>query len=420
MMISTLRKTLAAFLLTTATASALPCPGDCVYNGHVSVVELLTAVRIALGIDPVARCERADADGNQRVTIGELIQGVNAALDGCSDSPLAVVIATDFQTASIATRPTVPTTPERRVVNADAAIRGRQDRYLYVINRFGADNIQLMDAARGLVTLAQCSTGTGSNPHDIAFSGSKTYVTLYDRSELLVVADLRTRPPECDGFVLGSIDLGPFADADGVPEMSQMAVVGNRLFVSLQRLDRDAFFAPAGPGALIVIDVRTDEILGETTLSGTNPFAATKGLPVVNGKILVAQIGNFGELDGGIERVDPISMTAEGFFVTEAELGGDLSDFVIVSESLGYAVVTRPDFTNDVATFDPSAGTRTGTLLSGAQSISDIEVSRSGLWVADRTSTRPGIRIFRIANGIEQTAGPIDVGLPPFEIVFLR
>jgi diacylglycerol O-acyltransferase len=40
--------------------------------------------------------------------------------------------------------------------------------------------------------------------------------------------------------------------------------------------------------------------------------------------------------------------------------------------------------------------------------------------LADRTRRTPGVRIFRAADGEESTAVPIDVGLPPFEIVFLE
>jgi ELWxxDGT repeat protein len=59
------------------------CSGDCNGDGVVSIDELIRAVRIPLGVAPVADCSAADASGDGQVTIDELIQAVNAALAGC-------------------------------------------------------------------------------------------------------------------------------------------------------------------------------------------------------------------------------------------------------------------------------------------------------------------------------------------------
>ena len=57
-------------------------PGDCNRNGLVSVSELVTSVRIALGLSPVAGCKEADRNGDGKVAIAELIAAVGAALQG--------------------------------------------------------------------------------------------------------------------------------------------------------------------------------------------------------------------------------------------------------------------------------------------------------------------------------------------------
>src|SRR5262249_39223332 len=152
----------------------------------------------------------------------------------------------------------------------------------------------------------------------------KAYITLYERPRVLIVDP--AAPRSCDGFTLGSIDLSSLADADGVPDMDQMAVVGNRLYVALQQLDiHTALRVPARNGRLAVIDTDSDSIVGDIELSGENPFAATKGLTVRNGAIYLAEAGLFGVMDGGIERVDLATQEAEGFFVTEEDLGGDIT-----------------------------------------------------------------------------------------------
>lgn len=65
------------------TPSPAPCPCDCDGNGTVSVGELTSGVRIALGIEAAATCPAADADGDGRVDISDLIRGVRADLEGC-------------------------------------------------------------------------------------------------------------------------------------------------------------------------------------------------------------------------------------------------------------------------------------------------------------------------------------------------
>ena len=198
-----------------------------------------------------------------------------------------------------------------------------------------------------------------------------------------------------------------------------MAAIGDRLYVSLQKLDQDNFFTPAENGSIVVIDVATGTVLAEIELSGENPFGQTKGIPTRDGDLIVGEVGNFGINDGGIERVDTDSQTARGFFITEEDLGGDIVDFVLVTDTTGYAVLSLPDFTNSVVAFDTTSRTVTATLISG-ESISDIELNDRGqLFVAQRTPQRPGVRIFNIHDNSEQTAQPIDLDLPPFDIVFV-
>src|SRR5262249_22797232 len=151
----------------------------------------------------------------------------------------------------------------------DAVVR-KHGGLVYVVNRLFADNVQVLDPAQQFATRIECSTGNGTNPHDIAFlSDDKAYVTLFKRSNLLIVNPAALL--NCDGFTLGSIDLSSLADADGNPDMDQMAIVGDRLYVSLQRLDiHTVLRTPATNAALAVIDTTTDQLLGSIELTGEN------------------------------------------------------------------------------------------------------------------------------------------------------
>lgn len=68
----------------TPTATPIRCVGDCDGSGQVGIDELVRAVNIALGAQPVTNCIPADRDRNGRVTVDELVAAVNNAVRGCS------------------------------------------------------------------------------------------------------------------------------------------------------------------------------------------------------------------------------------------------------------------------------------------------------------------------------------------------
>jgi len=354
-------------------------------------------------------------------------------LPGSIDASVFVVTS-DFQTGSFASFPlSDPTRVTSNIaeIHSDAVARSH-DGLVYVVNRLGADNIQALDPRAGFATRWQCSVGNGANPHDIIFAApDKAYVTLYGRTTLAIVDP--SAGPTCDGFLRGTIDLAAFADADGLPEMDQGIIVGGRLYVTVQRLNRRNFFRPTDRSEIVVIDVATDTIidvdpatsaLDGIVLSATNPFSGAHGLALDprTGKILVGVVGAF-EMsgDGGIERVNPATNRAEGLFATETGLGGNITDFVIVSETQAYAIIFARSGSNELVRFDPSTGARGATLLSSSDFLVDVALDPSGtlLLLTDRTLFDPGIRIFSVATDTEMTNGPVGTGLPPFDLLFL-
>ena len=63
--------------------SAAACTGDCNANRQVTISELVTAVNIALGAQPVRNCGRADPNHDGTVMVNELVAAVAFSLDGC-------------------------------------------------------------------------------------------------------------------------------------------------------------------------------------------------------------------------------------------------------------------------------------------------------------------------------------------------
>ena len=75
-------------------APARACTGDCDGNQVVSVSEVIKAVTIALGQSNIADCPAIDRDGSDTVSIDELLAAVNALLSRCPEVPSPTPTAT--------------------------------------------------------------------------------------------------------------------------------------------------------------------------------------------------------------------------------------------------------------------------------------------------------------------------------------
>lgn len=340
--------------------------------------------------------------------------------------PFAFITTTDFQTGSASVvwlDGKYTTQKDVASVHSDAVAR-YIDGLVYVINRFGADNIQILDPSNGFATVRQFSVEGGSDPHDIALvSKTKAYVTRYNRTDLWIV-DPST------GTQTGLVDLSGFADGDGIPEMDHLLLTGERLFVSVQRIDRDTDWGPVGLSYLAVVDVSADTLLDTdpvTTgtqaiaLAATNPFSDVK-VDASTGKLYVACAGHWGVADSGVETVNPVTLKSEGITLPGATVGGDVTDVELVSAETGYAVIVDASFHNVLLRFNPRTGVVTDTLYApGAFVLQDIVHAPTGkLLLTDRSATNPGIRVFDVESGMDVTGAPIDVGLPPFHITVVR
>lgn len=103
-----------------------PCVGDCGGDGRVTVDDLVKGVNIALSTRPVGDCEAFDTDGNGRVFVNELVQGVRATLDGCespASSPTETRTGTPEPTVTAMDTITPPPTPTATETPEPTAIR---------------------------------------------------------------------------------------------------------------------------------------------------------------------------------------------------------------------------------------------------------------------------------------------------------
>lgn len=337
----------------------------------------------------------------------------------------AFVTTTDYATGSssiVFDDSLFTTVTDVATVHSDALVRSYNG-LVYVLNRQGADNVQVIDPAANFQTRKQFTVGNGADPEDIVFqNSSRAFVSRYNEDQLWIVN------PKT-GQRAGLIDFSWLADTDHVPEMAHMVKVDNRAFVAVQRLNRSTpFLDPTGTSYVAVFDVATEQFLDAVpggvvdpiTLDGANPFGEMV-YNAASGKIWVPTVGFFGIADGGVEVLDPVALTTSGIVLSEATLGGDVTDVVPFDANRGAAIISDSNFNTLLVGFDLSAPTSIDTIYApGSFALRDAELSPTGrIFVTDRSVGAPGIRVFRASDLSQITASPIDVGLPGADLEFV-
>ncbi|MBW2147575.1 MAG: hypothetical protein JRG73_07810 [Deltaproteobacteria bacterium] len=325
----------------------------------------------------------------------------------------AFVVTTDFATGSFSTfdLSTLAATNNIGAIHSDAAALNANGS-IYVINRLGQDNITVYNPADFSTPVRQFSVGNGSNPQALVLlTPSRAYVTLYEKDYILIVN------PQT-GDELGRIDISAFADGDGIPESGPAVLVNGSVYVLLQVLDRNNFFTPTGGGILLKIDPVTDTVEGSVTLTLQNPGSMLNHPG--RKQLLVGAVGTFTNTeDGGIEAINPSTMTSEGVLIRETALGGDLGGFAMADASKGYAIVSDSSFNYQVVSFNLNTGEKMTDIFGPTSAfLQKIAVHKGKLYVLSRDLETPGIIVYNIWDDSRITAEPVDVGLPPFDIVF--
>lgn len=342
---------------------------------------------------------------------------------------VAFVLTTDFSTGSYSVIDLVTRNVTRDIrrggVHSDAIARLFGDR-LYVVNRLGADSIQIIDPQQGFTTPTngELSVGNGSNPQDIAFvSATKAYVSRLASAQLLIINPTTlTR--------LGEIDLRSLIkanDRDGSPDPAHMLVHNGLVYVVLQHLDFTSGFpiVKAASGEIAVIDPTTDRVRTVIVLNAENPVSEIHFSPTLN-RLLVSCVGDFGVNEGGIKAINPTTNTVDaGFVIRESTIGGDITAFGIVSSTKGFAIVSDANFANTLVTFNPTTGQLIRSIVGPLNVfIPHLAInSRNELYlsIADTRTSTPGVRIFDTIRDLELTTAPLSVGvLPPVFTVFIE
>jgi len=307
-------------------------------------------------------------------------------------------------------------TPDLEPVYQDAVGVWHED-LVYVVNRAGADNLQVLDPAQDFATVRQFNLGPDRGLKHVAFAGDGTaWVSCYDAAELLHV-------DPATGAILHVVSTAIFADADGLPETGWLLRDGNRLLVTCERLDRHDWYAPVGDSYLLVLDLGTrtwidcDPALGGIQgirLAATNPYCE----PFRDGdRLYVGCSGFYALRDGGVDVVDLATLASLGLEITETALGGDLVDLAAGPGDRRHVIVADASFRTTVKAYEPGGAI---TTLHQGVDYDHADLAYDGefqLFVADRRLGAAGVRVFDAESGVQLTTGPLATGLPPAAFV---
>lgn len=334
---------------------------------------------------------------------------------------MLLAAASDFTTGTLSaiTLNDIKPYPDLLPLHSDAIVY-TEGNNSFILNRLGADNVVSFSVHENFHVSYEVSIGQHSNPASVAvISASMAAVALAGKNHLTIINP-------ANGESVQQVDLSKWADADGLPETSAVFYKNGFLYVALQRLNRhvtgSSTWPPVGDSYLLKIDTSDFSIIKEFVTPFTNPAAKFTHYSGRN-SIVVAAPGNFGvnyQLDGGLIEYD---LDTDSFLtspLTEAQAGFEITHGVIVSETLGFVIGSDASQNSILAAFDPQSHAiikiiATHSFSTGGY-FSDFIVHNNRLYLADRNSTNPGVRIFDTTSLTEITSTPVSTGLPPFSL----
>jgi hypothetical protein len=346
-----------------------------------------------------------------------------ASVRAVSDSHVFVVTADSNSGSTDALDIISPWTATQNVeqVSRDAFVRHFYGLH-YVVNR-SEGTIQIIDPAT-FNTIRTISVGSKSMPHDVlVVAPDQAYVSRYDSTLLYEINPVT-------GSLRDTIDLGVFADTDGLPEMSMMALDGNHLFVQIQRIARNNSFISVSPSYLAVIDIRTNLLIDiDPEIPGMQGIILTGSIPSfrmhvdkINRRLFVSTPGPRLDVSGGIEEIDLDTMQSQGFVYSEAQAGVDLGGFVMISLNRGY-VIGHTDIvaSSHLGVFDrDSDAPGQGEIYTSLWVHNDhlaYDATSDQLFYPDASAVPPGIHVFDTLTNTRLTDHPVGTGSLPVDLV---
>lgn len=302
------------------------------------------------------------------------------------------------------------------------------DYYLY--ERFQADRVNKVDLNNPAVlewtySAVNASDTDSSNPYTLVFAKpDKAYLIRYGSATAWIVDPTATAE---NAFKIGELDLSAYtpADGQGVPNMSAGAIVGDKLFIAMQRID--SAWQPSNTAYLAVFDTSTDTEIDTGQGSG-----GLKGIPLIGKNpmsltyqselgLLVQHQGAYTpDYTGGIDVVDVDSYAAEQR-LDDTAATGLIGGIAIADPTTGYYLAYSGWQNITLRAFNPSTGEVTDEAIAGlsAMDLRSLGIGPQGnLWVADATSSKPGLRVIDLSTQAQTSF--VSTNLLPIDLAFAK
>lgn len=253
------------------------------------------------------------------------------------DDPLkpgsVYVFGSDYKTGELRWVSEDGVSEDSKEFNQDSKIVGI-DGNLFVLERYGADNLALVDVSDNKVKW-QKDLGDGANPSDVVKANKdEVWVALEGAAKFVKVAVK-------DGKITKTVETKKFNQGKAsTPNLVDFEVSGDTLFALFQRSENYAYPVP---GLLALYKLSNGDLLDTIKLAKKNPMA----MGFANGKLYVASQGEYNADYGtdaddkrGIEVVDfgkkKTSMVVDG-----KKLGGGVYAFAVDPEGVAFAAIYK-------------------------------------------------------------------------------
>ncbi|MEO7424119.1 MAG: hypothetical protein ABI036_02965 [Fibrobacteria bacterium] len=300
--------------------------------------------------------------------------------------------------------------------HSDAVARYLGGDDIYVINRLGRDNLQVVDR-HNLRTVLQFAFDALSNPYDVELKDSLLYVSFLGTDKIGVY-------DQYTGTSKGSIDLSAFADtSDKLPETSSLLFIDGDLYAITANLDTKNGWVPL-TAHLLKIDVATRQVTRSLELPYGNP--AGMSYDSASGKLYIPCRGLYSdetyavETDGGIVGIDLASFTVADTLATELALGGNVNATQLYRGQLFMDLGT--DAAEKIVAISLKDGKARNIVELGPYAVGDIAIDAptASLFIADRSFGAASLRIFDADTFTERPESKVDLGMPPSSLAIIR
>ena len=289
------------------------------------------------------------------------------------------------------------------------------DGNLFVLERYGADNLALVDMATNTVKW-QIDLGANANPSDLVKANKDEVWLALDGEAKFVKVAVK------DGKITKTVKTEAFAQAEGQsPHLVDFEVSGDTLFALFQRYTAEGWTTsyPA-PGLLAMYKLSDGTLLDTIGLAKKNPVA----MGFAKGKLYVGSMAEYNNDWGtdaddarGIEVVDFAKKTSS-MVVDGVKLGGGIYAFVVdAKNAIAYASIYKVGGNVPVAKVDLASGS-----VEFVSGIPDAEgslaVDAAGvLYVGDRSYGASALYVYdAMATKISAPTS----ALPPYSIAIVK